>query len=86
MVMPATGREIPFARILHVRNAYGPTFSADGRTIAFLCYGGFMVISCLTKYPETWAAGVEFDGIANFLSFFEHMAPWRRSWIGICSR
>jgi len=42
-------------------------------------YGGFMVLSCLTEYPDAWAAGVEFYGIANFLTFFERTAPWRRA-------
>ena len=39
--------EIAFARFLHVRNAYGPTFSADGQTVAFL--------SDLTGIPQAWA-------------------------------
>lgn len=53
---------------------------ADSKRIACYggSYGGFMVLSCLTEYPDTWAAGVEFYGIANFLSFFEHTAAWRR--------
>ena len=42
-------------------------------------YGGFMVLSCLTEFPDTWAAGVDFYGIGNFLTFFEHTAPWRRA-------
>ncbi|MCL4544052.1 MAG: S9 family peptidase [Chloroflexi bacterium] len=41
-------------------------------------YGGFMVLSCLTEYPELWAAGVEFYGIADFVTFFQRTAPWRR--------
>ena len=55
---------------------------ADGKRIACYggSYGGFMVLSCLTEYPETWAAGVEFYGIANFLSFFQHTAAWRRAY------
>ncbi|HEY8742664.1 MAG TPA: S9 family peptidase, partial [Chloroflexota bacterium] len=54
---------------------------ADRKRIACFggSYGGFMVLSCLTEFPDTWAAGVEFYGIANFLSFFEHTAPWRRA-------
>jgi dipeptidyl aminopeptidase/acylaminoacyl peptidase len=54
---------------------------ADGKRIACYggSYGGFMVLSCLTEYPETWAAGVEFYGIANFISFFQHTASWRRA-------
>ena len=41
-------------------------------------YGGFMVLSALTTYPELWAAGVDLVGIANFVTFLEHTGPWRR--------
>jgi dipeptidyl aminopeptidase/acylaminoacyl peptidase len=41
-------------------------------------YGGFMVLAALTTYPELFAAGVEVVGIANFLTFLERTAPWRR--------
>jgi len=42
-------------------------------------YGGFMVLSALTEYPELWAAGVEFVGIANWVTFLENTGDWRRS-------
>ncbi len=42
-------------------------------------YGGFMVLSCLTEFPDIWAAGVEFYGVANFATFFQRTAPWRRA-------
>ncbi|HEX6777025.1 MAG TPA: alpha/beta fold hydrolase, partial [Ktedonobacterales bacterium] len=40
---------------------------ADPRRIAVMgrSYGGFMVLSALTTYPDIWAAGVELVGIAN---------------------
>ncbi len=41
-------------------------------------YGGFMVLSLVTRYPEVWAAGVEFVGIANFVTFLEHTGAYRR--------
>lgn len=42
-------------------------------------YGGFMVLAALAFFPERrWAAAVDFYGIANFLTFFEHTDPWRR--------
>lgn len=41
-------------------------------------YGGFMVLACLSAYPETWAAGVDIYGIANFVSFLENTHPMRR--------
>lgn len=42
-------------------------------------YGGFMVLSALTEFPEYWAAGVDIVGIANFVTFLENTGDWRRS-------
>jgi dipeptidyl aminopeptidase/acylaminoacyl peptidase len=42
-------------------------------------YGGFMVLSALTEYPELWAAGIDVVGIANFVTFLENTSDWRRS-------
>ncbi len=42
-------------------------------------YGGFMVLSALTEYPELWAAGIDIVGIANFVTFLENTGDWRRS-------
>jgi dipeptidyl aminopeptidase/acylaminoacyl peptidase len=41
-------------------------------------YGGFMVLASLCTYPQTWAAGVDLYGIANFVSFLENTHPMRR--------
>ena len=41
-------------------------------------YGGFMVLSAITEYPELFAAGIDVVGIANFVTFLENTAPWRR--------
>ncbi|MGA7923509.1 MAG: prolyl oligopeptidase family serine peptidase [Thermoplasmata archaeon] len=41
-------------------------------------YGGFMVLSTLTTYPELFHAAVDIVGIANFVTFLERTAPWRR--------
>ena len=41
-------------------------------------YGGFMVLAGLTEYPDLWAAGVDFVGIANFVTFLENTGDWRR--------
>ncbi|MGO8951269.1 MAG: alpha/beta fold hydrolase [Ktedonobacterales bacterium] len=53
---------------------------ADPRRIAVMggSYGGFMVLSALTTYPDLWAAGVDIVGIASFVSFLENTGPWRR--------
>ncbi|MFP4382465.1 MAG: alpha/beta fold hydrolase [Spirochaetia bacterium] len=42
-------------------------------------YGGFMVLSALTEYPETWAAGVDIVGISNFVTFLENTSSYRRA-------
>ncbi len=41
-------------------------------------YGGFMVLSAVTEYPDLWAAAVDLVGIANFTTFLERTAKWRR--------
>lgn len=41
-------------------------------------YGGFMVLSAITEYPDLWAASVDLVGIANFETFLENTARWRR--------
>jgi len=41
-------------------------------------YGGFMVLSSLTTYPDLWAAGIDLYGIANFLTFLKNTGPWRQ--------
>jgi dipeptidyl aminopeptidase/acylaminoacyl peptidase len=53
---------------------------ADPQRIAVYggSYGGFMVLSALTTYPDLWAAGVDLVGIANFVTFLERTGPWRR--------
>jgi dipeptidyl aminopeptidase/acylaminoacyl peptidase len=53
---------------------------ADPRRIAVMggSYGGFMVLSAITTYPDLWAAAVDIVGIANFVTFLENTGPWRR--------
>jgi dipeptidyl aminopeptidase/acylaminoacyl peptidase len=53
---------------------------ADSQRIAVMggSYGGFMVLSAVTTYPDLWAAGVDIVGIANFVTFLENTGPWRR--------
>jgi dienelactone hydrolase len=53
----------------------------DGRRMALIggSYGGYMVLAGLTLYPAQWAAGVDIVGIANFRTFLEHTAEYRRA-------
>jgi dipeptidyl aminopeptidase/acylaminoacyl peptidase len=53
---------------------------ADPKRIAVYggSYGGFMVLSCLTTYPELFAAGVCIVGISNFVTFLERTSNYRR--------
>ena len=41
-------------------------------------YGGYVVMACLTLYPDLWAAGVNSVGIVNFVTFLEKTGPYRR--------
>lgn len=41
-------------------------------------YGGFMVLSALTHYPELWAAGVDIVGMSNLKTFLQNTGEWRR--------
>lgn len=53
---------------------------ADPRRIVVMggSYGGFMVLSAITTYPDLWAAAIDIVGIANFVTFLENTHPWRR--------
>jgi dipeptidyl aminopeptidase/acylaminoacyl peptidase len=42
-------------------------------------YGGYMVLAAIAFFPtRDWAAAVDVYGIANFVTFFEQTAEWRR--------
>nr|MBC8444994.1 S9 family peptidase [Chloroflexota bacterium] len=53
----------------------------DGQRIAVYggSYGGFMVLSALTAYPDLWAAGVDIVGISNLAPFLENTSEYRRA-------
>jgi len=55
--------------------------NVDSKRIALYggSYGGYMVLAGLTLYPEQWAAGVDIVGIANFKTFLEQTAAYRRA-------
>jgi dipeptidyl aminopeptidase/acylaminoacyl peptidase len=41
-------------------------------------YGGYMVLAGITEYPELFSAAVDQVGIANFVTFLENTAEYRR--------
>ncbi len=42
-------------------------------------YGGFMVLSAITQYPDLFQAAIDIVGIANLESFLENTSEWRRA-------
>lgn len=42
-------------------------------------YGGFMVLSALTEYPELWRCGIDFYGISDFGTLLAGTGLWRRA-------
>lgn len=42
-------------------------------------YGGYMVLAAITLQPELWAAACDIVGIANFRTFLERTASYRRA-------
>ena len=54
---------------------------ADSDRIAIYgrSYGGFMVLSAITTYPDLWAAAIDVVGIANWVTFLENTGTWRRA-------
>ena len=49
-------------------------------------YGGFAVLSCVSRLPEYWAAAVDIVGPSNLVTFAKAVPPtWRRfmaQWVG----
>lgn len=43
-----------------------------------ISYGGYMVLSSITHYPDIWAAAVDLVGMSNLRTFIENTGPWRR--------
>jgi dipeptidyl aminopeptidase/acylaminoacyl peptidase len=41
-------------------------------------YGGFMVLSSLTHYPERIKAAIDIVGVANFITLLERTSPYRQ--------
>ncbi len=52
--------------------------TADQVGVKGASYGGYMTLAALTEYPELFAAGLEQIGIANFETFLQNTASYRR--------
>ncbi|MFW5948031.1 MAG: prolyl oligopeptidase family serine peptidase [Halolamina sp.] len=55
-----------------------PAADTDRLVVYGRSYGGFMVLSAITQYPDIWAAAVDFVGIADFATFLQNTGEWRR--------
>jgi dipeptidyl aminopeptidase/acylaminoacyl peptidase len=69
------------ADLAHAAHWLGRQPQIDRQRIAVYggSYGGFMVLSALTTYPELWAAGVDIVGISNFVTFLQNTSEYRRA-------
>ena len=69
------------ADLAHGRHwlAAHPAIDAERIGIMGQSYGGFMVMSAITEYPELWRAAVNFYGIADFVTMLAGTGAWRRS-------
>lgn len=56
-----------------------PAIDAGRIGIMGQSYGGFMVMSAITEYPDLWRAAVNYYGIADFVTLLAGTGPWRRN-------
>lgn len=56
-----------------------PEIDVDKLILMGGSYGGFMVLAGLAFYPDLWVAGIDTVGIANWITFLENTAPYRRA-------
>jgi dipeptidyl aminopeptidase/acylaminoacyl peptidase len=55
-----------------------PELDASRVAVAGGSYGDYMVLSSLVNYPKRIQAGVDVVGVANFITFLENTADYRR--------
>jgi dipeptidyl aminopeptidase/acylaminoacyl peptidase len=55
-----------------------PDVDPDRLAVMGGSYGGYMTLAAITLYPELWAAACDIVGIANFRTFLERTAAYRR--------
>ena len=56
-----------------------PALDGDRLGVMGISYGGFMTLSCVARYPELWAAGVDVVGMTNLVTFLENTSEYRRA-------
>ncbi len=56
-----------------------PAIDAERIGVMGQSYGGFMVLSAITEYPELWRAAVDYYGIADYTTLLAGTGPWRRA-------
>jgi dipeptidyl aminopeptidase/acylaminoacyl peptidase len=69
------------ADLAHGRHWLAAHPAIDGERIGIMgqSYGGFMVMSAITEYPELWRAAVNYYGIADFATLLAGTGSWRRN-------
>jgi dipeptidyl aminopeptidase/acylaminoacyl peptidase len=55
-----------------------PELDASRVAVAGGSYGGYMVLASLVHYGDRLKAGVDYVGIANFITFLERTSPYRQ--------
>jgi dipeptidyl aminopeptidase/acylaminoacyl peptidase len=76
------GKRLDCVRDLaHGRNWLVAHPAVDAARIGIMgqSYGGFMVNSAITEYPDLWRAAVSYYGIADFVTLLAGTGPWRRN-------
>jgi dipeptidyl aminopeptidase/acylaminoacyl peptidase len=64
---------------LHAWLSARPEIDGSRAAVYGRSYGGYMVLAALAFQPELWAAGVEFVGISNLVTFLENTSEYRRA-------
>jgi dipeptidyl aminopeptidase/acylaminoacyl peptidase len=55
-----------------------PQLDASRVAVSGGSYGGYMVLASLVHYGDRLRAGVDYVGIANFITFLERTSPYRQ--------
>jgi len=64
---------------LHAWLSAQPEIDGSRAVVYGRSYGGYMVLAALAFQPGLWAAGIEFVGISNLVTFLENTSDYRRA-------